>query len=350
MIVGPMTQEFAHIPLEWVGPITLIGPEVEGDVDVPLATYESPLWPSTNRGAALCKKAGGIRACILDDRMTRSVAVQTQDIIGAHRLYNDLLLQKSTVATVAESTSAHIRFLDMHIQVVGNLLYIRLEMQTDDAAGHNMVTKAADKVLAWIRQTYPHVSYVSISGNYCTDKKVSAVNGILGRGKCVVADILIPADLVKKFLKSTPEQIVQLNIKKNLIGSIIAGSIRSANAHFANMLLAFYLATGQDAANIVEGSQGITYAEMQADLLYFSVTLSNIIVGSVGAGKELDFVKKNLQRLGCKEGAAVGQNARRLACIMAATCLCGELSLLGAQTNPGELVSTHLRLERRGAQ
>ena len=41
-----------------------------------------------------------------------------------------------------------------------------------------------------------------------------------------------------------------------------------------------------------------------------------------------------------------GANARRLAIIAAATVLCGELSLLAAQTNPGELMAAHLRLER----
>lgn len=342
-----MNQNFAKIPLEWVGPILLSGPEVEGEVEVPLATFEAPLWPSTNRGASLCNRAGGIRVAILDERMTRSVVVQVKDITVAQKVYHALFQRKSDIAKVAESTSRHLTFLDLHIQVVGNLIYIRLEMKTDDAAGHNMVTKASDAVLSWICTAYPEVSYVSISGNFCTDKKVSCVNGILGRGKLTVADVLIPRKLIEKYLKTTPEAIVQLNIKKNLIGSILAGSIRSANAHFANMLLALYLATGQDGANIVEGSQGIVHAEMQGDSLYFSVTLPNIIMGTVGAGKELDFVQENLTRLGCNNRHPEAKNARRLAAIMAATCLCGELSLLGAQTNPGELVDTHMRLERK---
>lgn len=341
-----MTREFANIPLEWVGPIHLIGPEVFAQVEVPMATFEAPLWPSTTRGAVLCNKAGGIRACILDERMTRSVVVQTESIVQAQTVYIALFQKKTEIAKIAEATSSHVTFLDMHIQVVGNLIYVRLEMKTDDASGHNMVTKASDAVLQWICKTFPETSYVSISGNFCTDKKVSAVNGILGRGKLAVADVLIPRKLIERFLKTTPEAIVQLNIKKNLIGSIIAGSLRSANAHFANMLLAVYLATGQDAANIIEGSQGIVHAEMQGDSLYFSVTLPNIIMGTVGAGKHLDFVQQNLTRLGCKDSSPDAHNARRLACIMAATCLCGELSLLGAQTNPGELVSTHMRLER----
>jgi hydroxymethylglutaryl-CoA reductase (NADPH) len=114
------------------------------------------------------------------------------------------------------------------------------------------------------------------------------------------------------------------------------------------MLLALYLATGQDAANIVEGSQGTTWAEAQPDSLYFSVTLPNVVVGTVGAGKALPWVRQHLQLLGCTSGSEPGRAAQRLAMIAAAVVLCGELSLLAALTNPGELVRTHLRLERAG--
>jgi hydroxymethylglutaryl-CoA reductase (NADPH) len=144
-------------------------------------------------------------------------------------------------------------------------------------------------------------------------------------------------------LRATPEQIHNLNIKKNLLGTNIAGAVRTANAHFANMLLAIYLATGQDAANIVEGSQGFVTTDIVDDHLYFSVTLPNLIIGTVGNGKELAFVQENLQSMGCL-GA---EGADKLAIITAATVLCGELSLLAAQTNPGELLRTHMLMERR---
>lgn len=333
---------YLPIPLQWVGPITLIGPEVSGTVEVPLATFETPLWPSTTRGAAVCNKAGGIAVTIIDDRMSRSILLEAQNGPRAAAATSLIKAKQNEIGRVAEATSRHLQFLDMHMQQVGNLLYIRLEMQTGDASGHNMVTKAADHVLAWICKEIPDLSYVSISANYCTDKKVSAVNGILGRGKSVIADIHIPKKLLQAYLKTTPEKIAELNIKKNLIGSILSGGVRSANAHFANMLLGAYLATGQDAANIIEGSQGIVHASALADSLYFSVSLPNIIVGTIGSGKQHPFIQENLERMGC-----TGNNsARRLAAIIGATVLCGELSLLAAQTNPGELVQAHMSLER----
>jgi hydroxymethylglutaryl-CoA reductase (NADPH) len=210
-----------------------------------------------------------------------------------------------------------------------------------------MVTKAADALLSWILQQYPALSYSTISGNFCTDKKTSAVNGILGRGKYVVAEAEISRTVCKRLLRTTPELMVQLNVEKNLLGGVIAGSLRSANAHFANMLLAFYLATGQDAANIVEGSQGIVHCEVRRDALYFSCTLPNVIVGTVGNGKDNDVVEGHLEKIGCRSARVPGDNARRLAVLCAATVLCGELSLMAAQTNPGELMKAHMVLERK---
>lgn len=339
---------FAQVPMEIVGPIKIVGAEVNDEVRVPLATYESPLWPSVNRGAKVSMLSGGIRAVVVDDRMTRSILLEAPNADIAHIVAGCLVAHKEQLQAVVAKTSRFAKLLDIHTQIVGNLLYLRFELTTGDAAGHNMVTRAADALGQSILCQYPELKYVSVSGNYCTDKKASAVNGILGRGKNVVTELVVPAAVCKRVLRTTAAKIVDLNIKKNLIGTMLAGGLRSANAHFANMLLGFYLATGQDAANIVEGSQGFVHAEARdGGDLYFSATLPNIIVGTVGNGKELPFVRDNLELLGCLAEREPGRNARRLAVICAATVLCGELSLLAAQTNPGELMKAHLSIERK---
>ena len=336
--------------MRMVGPVKIVGPVLQEELLVPLATFETPLWPSTTRGALVSKSVGGIKVVVLDDRMTRSVVAEGPDAEYVANVAAALRGYKEELAALVRTTSRFACLEDWHIQVVGNLIYIRFEMTTGDASGHNMTTKAADALLGWVLQHFPKLEYVSISSNFCTDKKASVVNGILGRGKYVVAEMTIPADICARLLKTTPEKIVNLNIKKNLIGTLLAGGIRSANAHFANMLLGLYLATGQDAANIIEGSQGIVHAEVRNQALYFSVTMPNVIVGTVGNGKHLPFVKENLSALGCLEPRKPGQNAKRLAAIVGAIVLCGELSLLAAQTNPGELIESHLRLERMEAE
>ncbi len=329
-----------------VGPINICGPVLQEKLSVPLATYETPLWHSVGRGARVSCLTDGIKTTVVDERMTRSILLEANDAPAAVSALQQIMLRQDDMNQVVSQSSRFARLIDLHSQVVANLIYLRLEFTTGDASGHNMVTNAADKLIPWLLTEYPQLKYCSISGNYCSDKKATAVNGILGRGKYVISEITIPRALCERRLKTTPEKVVDLNIKKNLIGTMIAGGLRSANAHYANMLLAFYLATGQDAANIIEGSQGVVHAEVRNGDLYFSCTLPNLIVGTVGNGKGLDFVEENLRALGCKESREPGENARRLAAICAATVLCGELSLLSAQTNPGELMEAHLKLER----
>lgn len=333
------------IPTKLIGPVKIITQGACSEVKVPLATFESPLWFSVSRGARVTRNAGGINTVIVSDCMTRSIALQAGSALKAAQIAARIKQQEDVLAQLTLSSSRFARLTNLNIQLVADLLYLRFAFTTGEAAGHNMATKAAELLQNYLLQQYPELTYVTISGNYCTDKKNSAVNSILGRGKHVIAECIIPRSVCQQQLKTLPEQIVELNIKKNLLGSIIAGSTCSANAHFANMLLALYLATGQDAANIVEGSQGITYAEVRNQDLYFSVTLPNLIVGTIGNGKNLDFVKHNLALLGCQEPGAA--NSQRLASIMAAVVLCGELSLLAAQTNPGELMRSHLAIERK---
>lgn len=341
-------DQYAQVPMQSVGPAKLSGTIIPaGDYMLPLATYETPLWPSVNRGARVSQQTDkGICCTLVDERMSRSVLFEAPDAAAALRVVQALRGKLPQLQQVTSSTSRFAKLIDIHSQIAGNLLFLRFEFTTGDASGHNMCTHAAEALMNHLLTVYPDLTYSSISGNFCSDKKATAVNGILGRGKYVVAELNIPEKICRRYLKTTPEKVVELNIRKNLIGTMLAGGLRSANAHYANMLLAFYLATGQDAANIVEGSQGITTAEVHNGDLYFSVTLPNLIVGTVGNGKGLDFVRKNLALMGLAEERAPGENARRLACICAAAVLCGELSLLAAQTNPGELMDAHRRIER----
>lgn len=339
-------EQIAAIPMRTIGPVRIISREIDEEVAVPLATLESPLWPSTHRGARVCTHAGGIRAVVIDERMSRSILVEADSAVYLHDTVQDLMQHQAALQEIIRASSRFATLLDIHPEIIGNLLYLRFELLTGDAAGHNMVTLASDRMLDWILKRYTQLRYVSISGNFCSDKKTSAVNGILGRGKNVIAEVSISRAHCQRFLKTTPEKIVDINIKKNLIGNIAAGGLRTANAHFANMLLGFYLATGQDAANIIEGSQGFVTAEVRGEQLYFAVTLPNIIIGAIGSGKTHAFVRENLQLLGCDVAREPGVNARRLAVIAAATVLCGELSLLAALTNQGELMQSHVKLER----
>lgn len=343
-----MSEQAAPVPLRWVGPMRLSGNVITGEHEVPLATYEAPLWPSVGRGARISRLIeGGIDTTLVTERMSRSVYFELDGAGVAVHVLSEIRSRFAELQQVVSASSRFAELIDMHSEIAGRLLFLRFEILSGDASGHNMVTLASERLMTHLMSEWPQLRYGSISGNYCSDKKATAVNGILGRGKHVVTEAHIHREVVQKWLRSTPEKIAELNTRKNLVGTILAGGIRSANAHYANMLLAFYLATGQDAANIVEGSQGITQAEVDGGDLYFSCTLPNLIVGTVGSGKGLTFVEDNLTRLGLRADRAPGDNARRLAGLCAAAVWCGELSLLAAQTNPGELMAAHVAIERK---
>lgn len=341
----------AAIPLRWVGPIQLTGPEISDTISVPLATFETPLWYSVSRGARVSRVVGGMSTVVIDSRMTRSLLLEAPNSVIATRSLREIDELTPKFELAITSGSRFCKLLKIHQEQIGSLVFLRVEVSTGDAAGHNMATKAAEAVLGVILENIPQLSYRSLSANYCTDKKVSAVNSLLGRGHRVIAEMTVPQEVCLDVLDVSPAALCEINLKKNLIGSVAAGSLRSANAHFANMLLAFYLATGQDGANIVEGSQGMVNADICEDGgLRFSCTLTNIIVGCVGNGKELPFVRKNLDKLGCNPQEVPGVAARRLASLAAATVLCGELSLLAALCKPDTLMRAHVAIERRKLQ
>ena len=144
--------------------------------------------------------------------------------------------------------------------------------------------------------------------------------------------------------------MMQVYIHKDLEGSIIAGSLGSANAHHANLVSALYIATGQDIANVVEGSQGMTRVRITKDgSLYFGITSPNLIIGTLGNGKEKGEQRKNLELLNCYGSIKdkPGYNTNKLAEIFGAVILAGELSLTAALTNQYELVKAHMTYERQ---
>ena len=229
------------IPTRWIGPLYIESNLIKGFIDIPLATYETPLWPSVARGAKISRLVGGIQVTLKNDVMTRSILLEAPTSHRAWIVSEALQQRTDELADVVTNSSRYAQFKSIAMETVGPLLFIRLTINSGAASGHNMTTKAAEDILKWIIHNFNDIQEVSVSGNYCTDKKISAVNGLLGRGKNVTAEIIVPRDICERLLRTTPQQIVDLNHKKNYVGSTLAGSLRSANAHYANMLLALYL-------------------------------------------------------------------------------------------------------------
>ena len=140
-------------------------------------------------------------------------------------------------------------------------------------------------------------------------------------------------------------------LAKCMIGSAMSGSL-GYNAQYANVVSSLFLATGQDVAHVVEGSLGITTTEVvkrkgETDL-YVSVYLPDLMVGTVGGGTGLATQQEALKLLGVAGSSPVGEegkNSQRLAEVVAAAVLAGEISLLSS-LEEGTLAKAHETLGR----
>jgi len=333
-----------QVPLGVAGPLPVDGGAAGGERYLPLATTEGALVASVNRGCAVLRAAGGATARVLQSGMTRAPVFRTGGVAESATVADWIRENEAGLAEAAEATTSHGELVGVEPYVVGDAVYPRFVYDTKDAMGMNMATIATRAACERIEAETP-AELVALSGNLCSDKKPAAINAIEGRGRTVAADVLVPTEVVEERLHTTPEAVAEVTTRKNHVGSAKAGSL-GFNAHVANVVAAVFLATGQDAAQVVEGANAITTAEARGDGLYVSVTLSSLEVGTVGGGTKLPTQAEALDLLGVRGGGdPPGSNADALAEYVAAGALAGELSLLSALASR-HLSSAHEELGR----
>ncbi|MFQ6085285.1 MAG: hydroxymethylglutaryl-CoA reductase (NADPH) [Candidatus Bathyarchaeia archaeon] len=338
-----------QIPMGIAGPLPIDGDYAKGDFYIPLCTTEGALVASVNRGCSAIAQSGAARPKIIRDGMVRAPLLKTPSARHAYRLSEWVRENFGKVKEAAESTTRHGRLLRIDPYVVGSNVFLRMIYSTGDAMGMNMATIASGEACMLIEREFPDAKLVSVSGNLCVDKKPSAMNLIQGRGKSLVSEAVVKREVALDTLKTTPEAVVEVNWRKNYVGSALAGAL-GFNAHFANIIAAMYIATGQDAAQVVESSMGITTAEVVDGDLYVTVTLPSLEVGTVGGGTRLPTQREALQILGCQGGGEPpGRNAKKFAEVVSCAVLAGELSLLSALA-AGHLVRAHVELGRAGVK
>jgi hydroxymethylglutaryl-CoA reductase (NADPH) len=334
----------AQVPMGVVGPLEVDGGAVEGSRYLPLATTEGALVASVNRGCAAIRAADGSTARVLKNAMTRAPVFRVADVGEAGEVASWVRDNVETLAEAAESTTSHGGLRDVRPYVVGDNVFLRFAYDTEDAMGMNMATIATEAACDVVQEGTP-AELVALSGNLCSDKKPAAVNSVEGRGRTVAADVEIPREVVESYFETTPEAIAEANTRKNHVGSAKAGSL-GFNAHAANTVAAAFLATGQDLAQVVEGSNAITTADVRDGDLYASLTIASLEVGTVGGGTGLPTQAESLDVVGVRGGGdPPGSNADALAEVVCTAALAGELSLLGALA-ADNLASAHEELGR----
>jgi len=336
----------AQVPIGIAGPLLIRGEHAKGEFKVPLATTEGTLVASYSRGMKALTLSGGVRCTVLADRMQRAPVFAFENALEARAFAAWIRLRHADIAKVAESTSKVAKLQCIDAYLASRLTFLRFSFWTGDAAGQNMVSRATSEACKWILANYQPLAGAGIlnfylEGNMATDKKHSQLNTLCTRGKRVVAEATIPRDILKKVLRTTPEQICE-HINTENVGAMLAG-VNNNGMHSANGITALFIATGQDVANVAESSAAIYHTEItpQEKDLYVSITLPSLIVATHGGGTGLPTQRECLEMLDCVGPGTV----YKLAEIAAGTVLAGELSLQSAILS-GDWVSSHEKFGR----
>lgn len=335
----------AQVPIGITGPLLVNGEFAQGEFYIPLATSEGTLVASYNRGMKIIKLCGGVTTTIQEEAMQRAPAFIFENARQARDFGIWLKENFEEIKKQAESTTRTGKLITIEQYHAGRFVYTRFDYTTGDAAGQNMTGKATFIACEWIRRNYPHAKRYMIDGGFSTDKKHSTINLLRTRGKRVTAEITIPENIVREQMNQSPTRL-QLYHGIGMLGAYMSGAINNGS-HSANGITALFIATGQDVANVAEGSAAITYSERTKEGdYYFSVMIPALIVATHGGGTGLATQRECLEMIGCHGTGKV----RKFAEIVAATVLAGELSLMSAmrvnKDGTSDWISSHDKMGR----
>ena len=326
----------AQVPIGLAGPLLVNGEHAQGEYFVPLATTEGTLVASYNRGMKLLRAAGGVTTTIVDDAMQRAPVFLFDNARQARDFGAWIVEHFAAIKAEAEKTTRSGKLRDIEQYSAARFRYLRFNYTTGDAAGQNMVGRATKAACDWIQATYPGpLQHYFLAANFDTDKKASRINTLRTRGKRVVAEALIPDRLLREVMNTNAAALFKARLVSQL-GGFMSGVVNNG-AHSANAITAIFIATGQDVANVAESSAAMVHAELTpAGDYYYTITLPSLIVATHGGGTGLATQRECLEMLGCVGPGSVYKFAE----IVAATVLCGELSL-GSAIVADEWVSSH---------
>jgi len=330
-----------RVPVGLAGPLRVTGRHARGDYYIPLATTEATLVASYSRGAQLLTDAGGCSSVVLAEGVSRTPAFAFDTILDAARFAEWCSRSVDAMRETARATTRYGSLMSAQPVIEGNHVYLVLVLQTADASGQNMATIAADAICRDIAARSPVcVRRWFVEANLSGDKKATMQSLAGVRGRRVSAEVVLGAGLIERRLHTTVDVLLDY-WRASIVGGVMSGSV-GVQGHYANGLAAMFIACGQDVACVAEAAVGVTRFEPAGDGgLYASVTLPNLIVGTVGGGTGLPSQRACLDIM---RVAGQGQ-ARAFAEIVAAVALAGELSITGALA-AGHFTRAHQDLAR----
>jgi hydroxymethylglutaryl-CoA reductase (NADPH) len=330
---------YVRMPTGIIGPVKIDNKENF----VPISTTEGALISSINRGCKLLN-VSKTNIIVEDVGMSRAPVIKCNSLDEILTLKTWISNNFNDIKTIFETDTKYTKLKTIDFLQEGRHLHIRFCATTGDAMGMNMVSKSSNNVLKFLQDKF-EFEIVSLSGNTCTDKKASAINLIKGRGKRVIMDALIPEKDLISILNVNSDQMINLNIQKNLIGSSLAGTIGGNNCNASNIVAAIFIATGQDCGQIGTSSYCILNMVKENNNLLVTINMPTLEVATIGGGTQLDDQNANLKLLGIDNALEPGENVKILAKNIIYSVLSCELSLMSALCND-DLVKAHLKLNR----
>jgi hydroxymethylglutaryl-CoA reductase (NADPH) len=349
-VVGPIDIELGDYELEEPeGRVVERGRAQEG-VYVPLANTEGGLSISLYRGARAVGESGGFRTYVLGDRITRASAFLFDDTAHAVAFAAWIEGQLDDMRAWLESEpipnlSKYAKLRELETHVVGPMCHVMYAFTTGDACGMNMITRNSYALnQGFVMDRAPaHPRRAMLEGNMGGDKKPSAryfERG--GHGKTVVAEATLTDDAVRRVLKTTVDDLLELAF----VGThgAIASGMQSVAFTPATAIAAIFTATGQDIGMVGTSSMAHGTAHRVEGGLNVAMRLPALEVASVGGGTTLPYARSWLRLMGCDGPGKV----YRLAQIVAAATLSLEISASAAMATAGSENFYRAHFERGG--
>lgn len=334
-----------EIPLGHVGPLLFLDGKAEPEwVHTAVGTTEGALVASMNRGAKAISQSGGFQAHIVHQKMLRTPMFTFNKMAEAVAFDHWIKEHFSEIKEVTKKHSNHAELLEITSIIIGKIAHLKFIYSTSDASGQNMTTSCTWNACLWIddqfeQQTGIEILHFVIDGNGASDKKVSYYAMQNGRGIHVISECFLSNEIIEKTLRTNASDMFR-SFNHSAAISRLDGMI-GYNINVANAIAGIFASTGQDLASIHESSTGILQMEQTPEGLYLSLTLPNLVIGTVGGGTHLPVATAILNLMKCKGGGKI----ERFAKLIAGFSLSIEISTLAAIVS-GQFARSHQKLGR----
>src|SRR5690606_34204990 len=110
---------------------------------------------SYNRGAKVCRLAGGISSICLTEGIQRCPVFIFKDLSEVMSFLLWVLDQQVMFRKLTAEQSRHAEYQEMNTHIEGNTVTLSFEFITGDAAGHNIITFCTEAICKYIEEKSP---------------------------------------------------------------------------------------------------------------------------------------------------------------------------------------------------